>query len=300
MSFVQRLIDIQITAPASSGIVFGPSRSNTTTIQGRRVSATIANVGIVSRAMASIQIFGMTQSDMNALSSQAQFNYYSQNQVTVTILAGDLVNGMSIAFEGNLTSALADYSDMPNISFNIIAVQLYNTAIDQAPAMSFPGAASIGTICQQIANQMGLTLENNGCTAVLSNQVLNGSTLDKLRTATQAAGVLYIIENGTLAIWPNGSYRTSQTNTPTVSPANGMVGYPQSTSIGVNFRSLYNSKLKYGSMITMQSSIQPACGQWVIYNLTHILESIKPGGSWFTDAQCCKEGSLSFVTAAGY
>lgn len=295
--YAQRLVDLQITSPVGSGIVFGPSKSNSITLSGYRVSATIANVGIVSRAMASIQILGMTQSDMNTLTSRQQYIYYSQNNVTVTILAGDAIGGMKIAFEGVMTSALDDPSDLPNVSFNILAVQQYNSAIDQPPALSFQGTLSIGTICALLATRMGLTLENNGCTSVLTNQYLHGSTLDQLNRATQAAKVLYIIENGVLAIWPNGSYRTTQTTVPTISAANGMVGYPQSTAVGVNFRTLYNPNLKYGSLINMQSSKQPACGQWVIANLTHTLESNLPHGGWFTDAQCCKPGMLSFVTA---
>ena len=111
---------------------------------------------------------------------------------------------------------------------------------------------------------------------------------------------MYDVSNGTLAIWPNGSYRTSQTNYPVISTAAGMVKYPQYTSVGVNFRSLYNPKLLYGTLINMQSSLQPACGKWVIYNMVHSLEANVPHGSWFTDANCCVAGTLTVVTNAGY
>lgn len=298
--YAKRLVDVQFTAPAASGITFGPSRSNILTLSGLRVSATITKAGQIAMGMASIQIFGMTQTDMNALSSQATFGYYASKNITVTILAGDAASGMNVAFEGIMTSALADFNDMPNASFAVLAYQTFNAAIDQPAAQSFPGTVSIVTICQQIANALNLKLENNGCNAVLTNQYLQGSTLDQLQRATTAAGVLYDIGNGVLAIWPNGGYRTTQTSNPVMSTSNGMVGYPQYTSVGVNFRSLYNPSLIYGTLITMQSSLQPACGKWVIYNLTHTLEANVPNGDWFTDAQCCVVGSLTIVTNAGY
>jgi hypothetical protein len=302
-AYAQRLLDVIITAgPAKPGYVpptFGPNRSNTLTLSGLRVSSTITNVGLLSLESASIQIFGMTLSDMNALSSQAN-RYYFQNQTSITLLAGNATDGMAIAFEGNMTSALANFYDTPNVAFNITATTGLNAAMSQPPAMSFPGTVSIATICQQVANSLGLTLENNGCNAVLTNQYLQGSLLDQLQRATTAARVLYTIEHGILAIWPNDSYRTSKTNIPTISPATGLVGYPEYTAVGVNFRTLFNPLLLYGANINMQSSLQPACGTWTTFNLSHELDSNLPNGNWFTDVQCCKPGLFPMVTSGGY
>jgi hypothetical protein len=301
--YAQRLIDIVITAgPAQAGYTpptFGPNKSNTLTLSGLRVSVTITNVGLVSMEMAAVQIFGMTLSDMNALSSLANPYYYS-NHTNIKVLAGNAVDGMAIVFEGDMTSALTDFSDIPNVSFNVLAVTGFSAATDPIPASSYPGTVGIATICGQLAHTLGLTLENNGCTAVLSNQYLQGTGLDQLQRATTAAKVLYTIERGVLAIWPDTSFRTSQATPPVISPSTGLVGYPEYTAVGINFTTLYNPTMLYGANIQMTSSLKPACGLWTVFNMSHELDSMVPRGKWFTQVQACKPGLFPMVTSGGY
>ena len=67
----------------------------------------------------------------------------------------------------------------------------------------------------------------------------------------------------------------------TISPDLGLVGYPTFTYQGVIVKALFNSSLKYGSLIEVQSSLKPATGTWVVTNLTYELESETPNGAWF-------------------
>ena len=295
MSFTQKLINVVITAgPKTADYnppTFGPNQSNTLTLTGHRVRCDITLAGMLSMSPSNIEIFGMNESDMNAISSLGQ-PYYGGNHNLVTVLAGDAENGMAIAFEGVMTSALIDFSAPPGASFNIQATLGQDWAMYSAPAQNYPGAVSIGTICQQIAAQMGLVLENNGCTQVLRDQYLPGTLLDQLQAATQAAGVLYFIERGVLAIWPKAGYRTLQTDKQIISPDSGLVGYPSYTNFGVNFRCLYNPNLRYGTLVEIQSSQKPACGDWKIVSMSHTLNSLDPDAAWFTDIQTCKPDML--------
>ena len=42
-------------------------------------------------------------------------------------------------------------------------------------------------------------------------------------------------------------------------------------------------------MVNVQSSLQPACGDWYCNYLTHNIESLTPGGAWFTDLSLCSK-----------
>lgn len=299
MSFTQKLIDVVITAgPATESYTpptFGPNKSNTLTLTGHRVRSTITQAGMLSLPMCEIAIFGMTEDEMNAISSLGQ-PYYFANQNSVALVAGDVETGKALAFEGGMSSALIDFTAAPDVSFNILATNGLDFAMSAAAASNYPGAVSIGTICQQLAAAMGLTLENNGCSQVLRDQYLPGTMLDQLQAATQAANVNYVIQHGTLAIWPKAGYRTIQANGQTIGPSSGLVGYPSYTNFGVDFRTLYNPSLLYGANVTLQSSQRPACGDWTVYNMTHSLNSMDPDAAWFTDAQTVKPGFFPLVT----
>ena len=303
-TYVSRILEVVITAgpvtaTTPAGYVpatFGPNKSDTITLQGHKISATIEQAGSLSLPMASINIFGMTLSDMNQIASLAQIYYFSNGNI-ITLLAGDAINGMSVIFSGQLTAAFISFDDLPSDCLSLLATNGLSAALANVPPSSYPGGVSIATICQQIATALNLKFENNGATTILSKQYLQGTLLDQLQRATQAANVSYIIENGKLAIWPQGKWRTSQTEKQTISSQSGLVGYPSYTQYGVNFRTLFNNGLLYGSNVTLQSSLKPACGDWTIYNMVHTLESITPGGAWFTDVQTCKPGFMPILTS---
>jgi hypothetical protein len=304
--FVERLLTVQITAgpvspltpPGYVPATFGPNKGSALTLSGHKVSATIEQAGTLSLPMATIDIFGMTLSDMNAIASLSN-PFYFQNENRVSLLAGDDVNGMSTVFEGQMVAAIPDFSDTPNAALSILATTGLTAALASVAPSSYPGATSVATICQQIATALGLRLENNGVTAVLSKQYLPGTLLDQLQRVTQAANVSYAFDHGVLAIWPQGQFRSSQTDIQTISPENGLVGYPSYTQFGVNFRTLFNNSLRYAANVNLKSSLQPACGTWTVYNLVHTLESITPGGAWFTDVQTSKPGFMPIITSYG-
>jgi hypothetical protein len=61
----------------------------------------------------------------------------------------------------------------------------------------------------------------------------------------------------------------------------GMAGYPAYNQAGIIATALFDSTLKPGGMINVQSDLTPACGAWVIYNLDYDLDPMIPHGKWF-------------------
>jgi len=95
-----------------------------------------------------------------------------------------------------------------------------------------------------------------------------------------------LIEVGTLYIWPRGQARGQQV--PLLSPRTGLIGYPTYTATGIVGLCRYNPNVGFGGKIKVESSLTPACGEWVITKLSHTLESEIPGGLWQTQFQAAK------------
>ena len=121
MSFVKRVISLTFTLQSTK---FQGTGSDTLTISGLRTSVTIQESGGASRGACHIVVHGLSASQMNSLSTygmpaDVQFN----NRVSVS--AGDAVSGMSLIFQGTITSCEADYSDQENAAL-VVEAYAYN------------------------------------------------------------------------------------------------------------------------------------------------------------------------------
>ena len=71
---------------------------------------------------------------------------------------------------------------------------------------------------------------------------------------------------------------------PIVSPQTGMIGYPAYTAYGIMLKTIFNPSIGFGQQIQVQSSLQPACGNWAVYGLDHALDEEMPdNGLWESD-----------------
>lgn len=301
--FIERAITIVVTGgPASAqnpsgGVRFGPNKSNTLTLAGFRVSAQITWDGPSSLVGASVSVFGMNESDMNAIASLGNPTY-ANNLNQISILAGDANSGMSLIFQGTLQTAVIDFNGVPDVCFNMTAYTGYGLMMQPIPPASFSGAASVASIMSSLAAAGAMTFENNGVTAVLSNPYFPGTLGQQIRACARHANIGHVIDhtkggpNGTLAIWPKNGFRTG--TIASISAATGMVGYPTYGPYGITVEMLFNPTLVYWGQLAVQSSLAPASKTWVIYGLTHNIESQTENGDWLTTADCW---SLEFAGA---
>jgi hypothetical protein len=276
-SFIERKIDVTFTLV--QGAKFAQSGTNTVTLSGLRVSAMVKLSGEV-MAELQLQVYGLPMSMINQLSTLGRGAPGEQPNNTVAISAGDDVNGMSPVFEGTIYQGWADFSGMPDTMFLVAAYSGLYQAVASAPPTSIQGSGDVSTIMGQLAKQMGMTFENNGVSAKLSNPYFPGSPRAQVEECARAADIYWTIDRNTLAIWPKNGARKGAV--PLISPQTGLVGYPTFNSNGVVVETLFNPSIKFGSTIEVQSSLTPACGKWTIYSMTHDIESQTVGGSWFT------------------
>ena len=291
MSYVERLIDLTITlgaTPQNPNPTFQGTASNTVKITGLRTSVAIVKAGGRGLSTAQVRVYGLPLSVMNQLSTLGVPIVYWVGKNAITIEAGDAAAGMSTVFQGSITQAWADLDAAPEAAFNIVAFVGALDAAAPAPPTSFPGAADVATILSGLAVRAGLNFENTGVNARLASPYFPGSLMAQIQACAEAAGIGYIVDNGTLAIWPQGQARGAQVAS--IGPGTGLVGYPRYTGQGVSLRILYTPSIGYGSKINVDSSLTPASGTWVVYKLAYDLEAQVFGGAWFCDLEAARPG----------
>ena len=296
MSFVER--EITITFQLGKGS-FGESGFNTVNLAGYRCSVEIDRAALPYQGQATARIYGLTPSIMNRLSTLGGSPGFSGRLNLMTISAGDAVGGMFQIFEGIITNGYQDYGSMPEVSFVAEAAVSALDLLKPSGATSYSGNADVATILSGMASRMTppLSFQNFGVTMNLPQAYFYGCLLDQIRSVIIAANINGEIINGTLYIWPRNSPRP--TPPITISPTNGLVGYPSINGVQVfDLRVRFNPTLDLGATIDIQSSLQPACGNWYLLSATHLLDSKTPGGAWFTDIQACSKDYITSLPAS--
>jgi len=277
MSFVERLIDVTFTLASGT---FAESGTNTVKLSGLRVSAKIVKAGGNAMGTAQIDVYGMTLSMMNKLSTLGM-KVILVPRNTVTLEAGDSQNGMAVVFQGTITNAYANFDNSPDVSLYVEAHTGLTEATQFIPPTSFQGGVDAALVMSGFAAQMGRAFVNNGVSVQLSNPHYYGSVRDQAKACAEEAGINWSLDDPLkLEIWPRDGSRGG--SVPLISPDTGMDGYPAYTPNGIMVKTLFNPSIGLGGQINVQSMLTPACGTWTVYMLDHDLDSKVPDGNWFT------------------
>lgn len=281
MSFVKRSLGFKFQLGTGT---FGASGFNTVEVPDTLwATARINKQGSPAYNSADIRIFGLSASIMNSLSRIGLQPAAVRNNI-VTVTAGELGGNMPIAFVGGIQEAWPDYSNPTEVAFTINANTGILATMKPVLPTSYAGNTNIVTIMQNLADQMGYTLENNGATGQLSNPYLPGSARDQALAAAEAAGIYVYFEddNGIMSIVPMTASRKIQV--PTISPIEGENGYPAYVGPGsIALKTEYNSGIRVLADVNVQDSVvNNANGTWRVQQLVHDLSTL-PDGPWFTE-----------------
>jgi len=277
--FTSKQIELTITLGTRN---FGDELGDTVTISDSRIFVDLNNPGGDSMGQANIRVYGLSQQLMNKLTTIGQINRAIRIKNTVSVAAGD-ENGMQLVFFGVIVDAWGDYNSAPDVPFIISAASGMDVAVKPVNATSYKGSIAVTQIMQDLASEAGLAYEPNGVDVNLFNPYFSGSTLNKIRQCARAANIEYVIDRGTLALWPLGQSR--QGDVPLISPDSGLVGYPTLSSKGMSMLLIFNQNIKLGADVKVESSLPMAEGIWHVFNLSHSISSQAPGGPWFTNVE---------------
>lgn len=274
-----------ITLALPGAAFVGEAGKNTITLQGLRSQVVIENAGGAMMGTLRAQIFGVTASDMNTLTSllwqtPVVGNFTSFNTIQVWAVDGAQE---TLVYNGIILNCWGVYTAMPEVYLLIEAQIGYNQLVQSALPTSVQTDTNVATVMEKIATQMGFQFENNGVNiAVPKGTYLSNTAMEQARKLAQMYRFWMYLDStnpNTLAIAPYGAARAMQL-TPLVSPETGMIGYPLFNSTGVNLETKFNPGIVFGGPVSVQSSIPKANGTWTVVSMTHQLSSQMPGGPW--------------------
>jgi hypothetical protein len=273
----------------NQGNSFTGQSGNTITLQGLRAAVYIDNAGGAMMGTLRAQIFGVTASDMNSLTSTlwdtlvlgSSGSSFAFNAIQVFAIDGAQE---TLIYNGVILNCWGVYTSMPEVYLMIEAQIGYAQLVQSSNPISISADTDVATVMQQIASGMGFQFENNGVNIAVPKGTYLGNTLmEQARTLMQMFKFWMYIDStspNTLAIAPYGVARKSLA--PLISPQTGMNGYPVFNSTGVNFETLFNPGIVFGGPIEMKSSIPKANGSWTVTSMSHQLSSQTRGGPWKT------------------
>lgn len=275
MSFAEKCIDISLTLASGR---FGPSNNNTAEIRGHRTNVRISKTGGADMGRLEAAIFGLPLSMMNQLTTLGT-QILQQGKNSVVVKAYEKGQTPATVFAGTISLAWADMRAMPEACFRLSAhAGLYEAVKPEQPT-SIKGTADVKQVMSGLAKTMGMQFEGNDVDVKLPNIYLSGSARDQVKSLAQMAGVEWIIDNNTLAVWKAGSAR--QKRPQLISPQTGMVGYPAFNQAGIEVTAQFRPDIQFGQPIEVKSDLTPACGTWNIKGLDYELDAQVPRGKWF-------------------
>lgn len=268
---------LRITFALSNNSKFEGTNSNRLVLDGFRATANVKMAGAPFAPAASLAVFGMRQSDMNALTMLAWKPLALQrNDVLIEAIDGDAAP--VTVFSGQIISAGPDYSAAPDVCLRVEAVSIYFERISPAAPTSYTGPVDVATVVSTIARQMGKSFENNGVSVTLQNPYLPNTLAEQLAAVCLQANIDYAIDGNVIAITPKGQPR--QTQLVVLAPDSGLEGYPDIDVTGIQVTCLFNAGIRFHGSVRVQSQVPKANGDWYVYALEHSLQSETPGGSW--------------------
>lgn len=277
---------LRFTFTLSNSSLFEGTNSNTLVIEGLRAIVNVKSAGFPIAPTAQAQVFGVRESDMNALTMLAWKPLGLQrNTMKIEANNGD---GWVAVFSGQIIESGPDYDGAPDACLRVQAVSLYYERLAPAPPSSYTGAVQVATIVEDFALAMGYVFENNDVQAVLQSPYIPNTLAEQLRTVCDQAGVDLYIDGDVIAITPKGQPRQGQQVE--LNAQSGLLGYPKIDKVGITLQCLYNPGLRFGGPVNVTSDVPKANGSWYIYALEHYLSVENPGGPWFSLLGCSEFG----------
>ncbi len=203
----------------------------------------------------------------------------------IQIMAGEKGTTLPLIFEGDIMNAWADFNPVPSPVFRFEARGGLFCALAAQSPVSVEGNAKAEDMVRQLATEQGLEFENNGVTASVSNCVLTGSPVDKMRQVAEMAGADLLFDDGKVVLIAKQTVRTAEGAVPLINASNGMIGYPTFSNKGITFSTFFRPDLRVGASVEVETIVPRASGTWKIVGLSHELSAVEEG-SWKTTAQC--------------
>ena len=152
-SFTKKLLEAHITL-AEGGFNTATGQGANTKIIRLGMDVDIQKPGGKEKNKAKVRIFNMPLADMETLTTLA-FKPLQASKNRIAVYAGDEEHGMSLAFSGDIVSAVPNFNSAPDPSFDIECITGYVASITPVPPLTAQGSQDVATLMQGLAKQMG-------------------------------------------------------------------------------------------------------------------------------------------------
>ena len=285
-SFSQKTLRAEIQLGTGN---FQGTSKNTYVIEGLAMSAKIEKVGLPDLSKCELSITGMKYEVMEQLTVLG-FRKLTSAKNLLTLYGGTVGETLPVLFSGDITKAVADFKNAPDVVFQISATTGAYSVKKAAAPLSVSGSTAAADLAKAWAAEMGYSFKNSGVTTQVQNCIFNGSPMQKLRVLSEQYHIETIIDDGEIIIQPRGEVRKTGT-IPYLTEDSGLAGYPAFTDKGISLVALYNPDFKFGGLIRVKSIVPRASGEWKITKLTHSVSAIEKKGEWFSEIEGTWTGS---------
>lgn len=230
---------------------------------------------------AEVRILDLAQETRDRLLTECSpFNSNKQRK-RMRIEAGRVSTGLSLIFEGDIVTSAAGQPPDPAIS-----LKSQTGAHDRCQTVSrCIKACSHRGLAEQIADEMGLSLDYSATDKRISNYSHAGDRLTEVAKLGKAGGVRAYVDDGHLVVTDTDAARPGQARVLDVD--SGLVGIPEWTEHGVKVRYLVDSTSRLGGQLILRSKLNPAVnGAWRIAKLGFELASRDT--PWYYLAECTR------------
>jgi hypothetical protein len=277
-SFANKIITVTIVLADGD---FG-GQGNTLTIPGGHggltMSVDVEKPGQPDNNKASLRITGLSYEHMDQLTTLGFGPQESQKNL-LKVEAGT-EDSQTVLFEGEITSAWADFNSVPDPEMQIEAESgSYPAQLPEEP-VSVNGDTPASDLMEKIAGAIGYSFSNQGVTAPMRNSYLTGSPIVKLRQIARETGTELIIDDREIILLP-GDGTAREGNAVLLNKDSGLIGYPTFNQDGISVKCLFNPDLKQGGLLAVESIVPKATGTWKITKLSHSLSSTD---AWTSEA----------------
>ncbi|MGL4208298.1 MAG: baseplate hub protein [Candidatus Adiutrix sp.] len=241
--------------------------------------------GLPAKNQAKVRIWGLPYEDMSLLTMLA-FEPHSLTKNIITIRAGEKKGPLGVVFQGEISSAFADFNTAPDVTMHLLAQSgIFPQQVAEGP-LSIKGEAQAAHLIEKLAHTLGYSFKNEGVSASVRNGVFNGSPLKKIQDIANQVGAELILDDDTLVLIPHGAHR--QGLPVPLDSTSGLVGFPTFNQDGISLKTIYNPNLVYGGLVAVKSVVPRASGLWKITRLNHKLTALKAkNGAWHSHLEAC-------------
>lgn len=287
-SFTLKRLEARITL--ADGTFTGSNNGGNSKVVRLGMDVSISKPGGSEKNKAAVKVYNMPLADMEVLTTLA-FRPLAVGRNVIAVYAGD-ENGLSLAFSGDIISAVPDFNAAPDPVFNISCITGYIASIQAVPPLTARGAQNAGDIFRALAGQMGLAYVDRGADVQLRNLALMGGPMEQARQLARAARLELIVDDGEMVVKPVDALRSDDNgSTPVWSVSAGLLGYPGFDNAGLVARGIYEPRLKLGGPLRVNSIVPRASGLWRVTSLTHTLQANYPGAAkWETQVKAAWQG----------